>query len=224
MTEPTVEKDPIDSAIAAMTSKLEEKLKSQEDKLDSFASNITREVKEIITPIKEENKSWLSDDEDDGAYVTKSDLKKTIRDAIYDVKNESKSVAKTVVEEFANKSSIDTQALRDHPEINTPQMMKEVELEMNSRMAGGRKPDDKYLLADSVMAVYNRAVRQGRIIPAHLAKKKNEEENAYEDNFFMDSAPPRRNDTISARTIEIARRMGMSEKRLREIQEIKRKN
>lgn len=216
--------DPLDATIANLESRLGDKFKDQDAKLENFATNIVREVREIVKPEPAAKKSWMDDDEDDTAYVTKADLRNTLRDVVNEVKGETRTVAKTVVAEHSTKSSRDVQALRDHPEINNETYLKEVETEMFARVQRGRNPEDPDLFSDSVTAVYDRAVRQGRITPAHLAKRRNERDDAGEDNFHMGDAPPRKDERPSASTLAIARRMGMSEERFLQIQKIKGKS
>lgn len=228
MTEPTAGKaDPLDAAIANINSKLEEKFKSNDEKFESFSQSLAREVRDIVTPKTEEKKkpSWMSDDSDDESYVTKADLKNTFREVLNDVNSNVTSVAKNIVTEHSNKTSIDVQALRDYPEVNTKEWLKEIESEMTAKVNSGISPDDKFLFSNAVSQVYARGVRQGRITPAHFAKKKIEADNASDDNFSLSgsSGGGRKNEGLNERSIAIAKKMGMSEERYRQIQEMKKK-
>ncbi len=215
--------DPLDTAIASINAKLEDKFKSQDDKLDAFASTIGKEINKIVAPTPPK-KTWLDSDEDDATYVTKADLKNMMRETINEVKDSTVSTTKKIVEEHSNKNNRDIQALRDHPEINNKKWLEEVERDMMARVNRGRSAEDPDLFADSVAAVYARGVRQGLITPKHLVTRKHEQDNAGDDNFDMGTGGHRKDEGPSAHSIAIARRMGMSEAKFRELLDSKRKS
>lgn len=214
-------KDPLDTAIDNITARLEDKFKSHDERLDTFGKNLAAEVKSIISP-PEKKKSWLDDSEDDEAYVTKSDLKNMLRETVKEVRSDSKTVARSVVEEHSSKANRDVQSLRDHPEINTKENLQKVEQEMMARVSRGKNPEDPDLFADSVAAVYSRGVSQGWIVPSHLVKGRKDKDDADEDNFDMGGNPPKSNAGPSASSIAIARKMGLSEEKFKQIHEMKR--
>lgn len=223
--------DPLDDAIKNIDKKIEEKFKSDDEKFDRLAQNITAEVRSIVQPKEEPKKKWLEDDDDDTSYITKADLKKVVRDVVTEVKSETKTVAESIFEEKTTKMNRDMQVFIDFPEADkhnkkhfNPKFLTEVQNEMNARVARGKHPDDADLMYDSAQAVWNRWVRQGRTLPEHLVKRQNEKDNAGDDNFDMGDGQNRQASGPNERQLAMARRFGLNEEKFKQRFENKRKN